>query len=160
MAARGIRRTDRVQNPQTVVVPERLQGREARVQAKVPVQVDHVLRGDRDARALLVVQPLAMRHDHVEPIDGAALEEANQNWKVGRLDGGTARGECCTRQEQRIKAQAHQREPTCFDEDTPIDHLGSLRPTVQPYCLWKSGPPNASPTASIRARTGSVISSS
>src|SRR5262245_23671889 len=87
MAARGIRRTDRVQNPQTVVVPERLQGREARVQAKVPVQVDHVLRWDRDARALLVVQPLAMRHDHVQPIDGAGLEEANQTWTVGRWDG-------------------------------------------------------------------------
>src|SRR5262245_23671890 len=65
--------------------------------------------------------------------------------KLGRLDGGTARGECCTRQEQRIKAQAHQREPTCFDEDTPIDHLGSLRPTVQPLLPLEVRPTQREP---------------
>src|SRR2546427_6426676 len=72
---------------ETPVVPQRLQGREARMQAEVPVQVDHVVLRYGDTRTLPVVQGVAVRHDHVESVHGAALEEADENWAVRRIDG-------------------------------------------------------------------------
>ena len=33
--------------------------------------------GHGDARALLVIRRLTVRNDHVQPVDGAALEEAD-----------------------------------------------------------------------------------
>src|SRR5437016_14664979 len=63
-------------------VPQWLERREARVQAEVAGEIDDVRSGDGDARPLAVVQRVAVRHDHVEPVHGAALEEADENRAV------------------------------------------------------------------------------
>ena len=68
------------------------------MQAEMAVEIHDVAGRNRDARALLVVRRLAMRDDHVQPVDGAALEEAHENRTVGRSDGRTAQGKCGARQ--------------------------------------------------------------
>ena len=90
-------------------VPQWLERREARVQAEVAVEIDDVRSGDGDARPLAIVQRVAVRHDHVEPVYGAALEEANQDAAVRRT-GGWADGEGGSGEEQRIQAKTEQRE--------------------------------------------------
>jgi len=60
------------------------------MQTEMAVEIHDVAGRNRDARALLVVRRLAMRDDHVQSIYGAALEEADENRTVGRLDGRTA----------------------------------------------------------------------
>ena len=53
------------------------------MQPEVPVEVHDVLRRYGDAGPLAVVQRVAVGYDHVEPVDGAALEEADQDRMVG-----------------------------------------------------------------------------
>src|SRR5881397_3844938 len=109
----------------------------------MPVEIDDVGRRNGDARTFLVIGTLAVGHDHVEAIDGAALEEANQN-RTGRWAEGLTGGKCRAREKQRIQAQAHQRQATGLYEHASRDR----------HCLWKSGPPKASPTAMVRACVG------
>ena len=90
---------------ETLRVPQRLEPREARVQAEVAVEIDDVRGGHGDARPLAIVQRVAVRHDHVEPVHRAALEETNQNAAIRRT-GGRAGGEGRSGEEQRIQAQA------------------------------------------------------
>ena len=59
------------------------------MQAEMSVQVDHIGLRDGDARALAIVQRVPVRHDHVEPVYGAALEEADEGRTVGRSDSRT-----------------------------------------------------------------------
>ncbi len=74
------------------------------MQAEVPVQVDHVVLRYGDTRTLAVVQGVAVRHDHVESVHGAALEQTNQHAAVRRT-GGRTDGKGGSREEQRIQAQ-------------------------------------------------------
>ena len=118
------------------------------MQAEMAVEIHDVGGRNRDARALLVIGRLAVWDDHVQSVDGAALEEANERRMVGRSAGRTA---CCEDRpckKQRIEAQAHEGEPARPHEDASRDG----------HCFWKSGPPRARPTASARACTGSVTS--
>ncbi len=150
VATRRVGRADGVNRGEALVVPQALERREARVQTEVPVQVHDVLRGNGDARPLPVVQRLTVGHDHVEPVHGAALEEANQDWVVRWNDGTMDRGKCGSRQKQRIQAEAKECEAARFHKDAPRDR----------HCFWNSGPPRANPTASVRACAGSFTSAS
>ena len=89
------------------------------MQAEVAVQVDHVLLRHGDARPLAVVQGIAMRHDHVEPVHGAALEQTNQDRTA--IGGSGRRGavgrEGRPSQEQRIQADAEECQPARLHED-------------------------------------------
>src|SRR6266540_1500984 len=135
---------------ETLVVPETLEWRETRVQTEVAVEVDQVLRGNRDARPLFVIQRIAVRDDHVQSVHGAALEEANEDRAVGRLGGWAVRCQRGSSQEQRIEAEAQEREASRLHEYAPRDR----------HCLWNSGPPSARPTAKVRACAGSFTSAS
>src|SRR6266705_5880682 len=100
------------------------------------VQVDHVGARHRDARALGVVRRFAVRHDHVQAVHGAALEEADES-AAARRAGGLAGGSvCCPGQEQGIEAQAKKRYATGSDEDASCDvHMTSVvarRPACPP----------------------------
>jgi hypothetical protein len=48
----------------------------------VAIEVDDGVLRDRDTRTLLVIRRFAVRHDHVQAVDRAALEEADQNRAV------------------------------------------------------------------------------
>src|SRR5205807_6704067 len=101
-------------------IPQRLERREARVQAEIAVEIDHVRAGHGDAGPLAIVQGVAMRDDHVEPVHGAALEEADENRARkgaegrGREVGGVRR----SGKEKWIEPQAEQREPARSHEHT------------------------------------------
>src|SRR5579859_1119921 len=112
------------------------------------IQIHDVRRRYGDARPVVVIGALAVGDDHVEAIDGAALKEAHQNRASGRAAGPGGGRKCRARQEQRIEAQAHERQAAGFDENTSRDG----------HCFWKSGPPSASPTAIARACMGSLMS--
>ena len=60
------------------------------MEAEVTIEIHHRTSGDRNPGPLPVILLLAMRHDHAEPVNGAALEEAHQGAAAGRLDGWTA----------------------------------------------------------------------
>jgi hypothetical protein len=83
MAARRIGRAHGVHHGQASIVPPRLQRGQTRMQAKEPVQVDHLAGRHGDGGSLAIVCGIAVRHDHVEPVHGAAHEEAYKNGRVG-----------------------------------------------------------------------------
>src|SRR5712692_10583259 len=66
MTAGPIRRADRMNRGEALVVPELLEGRETRMQAKMAVEIHDIAGRNRDARALLVIRGLAVRDDHVQ----------------------------------------------------------------------------------------------
>src|SRR5262245_7412053 len=117
---------------------QRLERREARVQPEEPVQVDGCVRrsawsrdGQRGSR--LVVRALAVRHDHVEAIDGAALKDGDQDLSPSVGSGDRA----C--QERWSKSEADESESAVFEKDASGNH--GL------YLLWNSGEPRSSATA-------------
>ena len=74
-------------NGQVALVPEWLERRQRRMQAEEAVEVEHFFARDVDAGAHRVVGPLAVRHDDVQPVRGAALEDDDQ--ALGCLPGST-----------------------------------------------------------------------
>jgi hypothetical protein len=76
-----------VNHGEALVVPQRLQRPEARVQPEIAVQVHDITRRYGDPGAFVVVQAVAMRHDHVQAVDGTALEETNEDGAGGRVGG-------------------------------------------------------------------------
>src|SRR5205085_3555605 len=120
VAARRVGGADRVDRGETLRVPQRLEGREARVQAEIAVEIDDVRLGHGDARPLAVVQRVAVRYDHVEPVHGAALEEANQDGAATGGNGrqGFVRAKGGPGQEQRVHAEAEQGHSSRLHEDT------------------------------------------
>src|SRR5258705_2218492 len=68
VAARGIGGADGVNRGETLVVPQALEGREAWVQAEMPVEIHNVVRRNGDAGPLPVVERVAVRHDHVQAV--------------------------------------------------------------------------------------------
>src|SRR2546426_12379503 len=87
VAARGVGRADGVDRGQALRVPPRLQRREPGMEPEVAVEVDDVRCRHRYPRPFPVIQGVAVRHDHVEPVHGAALEEADENRAVRRIAG-------------------------------------------------------------------------
>ena len=82
--ARRVGRAAGVDDRELPRVEERLERRQPRMQAEEAVEIDRRARSrpgraDRDARARLVVVALAERHDHVQSVDGAALEDRDQH---------------------------------------------------------------------------------
>src|SRR5436190_24117669 len=112
MTPRGIGRADGVQRRETLVVPQRFERREARVETEMAVEVDDIGPGNRDARPLVVIQRLAMRNDHVETINRAALVEAHQNWAARGGEWAAQGGKSGTAQKKRIQAQAEKGDRT------------------------------------------------
>src|SRR6266699_1161322 len=95
-------------------IPQRLEGREARVQAEIAVEIDHVRAGHGDAGPLAIVQWVAMRDDHVEPVHGAALEEADENRARKSAEGrGRPVGRIsCSGKEKWIQTETEEGEPS------------------------------------------------
>jgi len=65
-------------------IPQRLERRHPRMQAKVPIEIDRAVRRaglrDCDRRACAVIVSVAERHDHIEAVHGAALEDHDQQF--------------------------------------------------------------------------------
>src|SRR5260370_41021932 len=91
---------------EALVVPQLFQGRETRMQAEVPVEIDDRVLRHGDARPLLVVQRGAVRYDHVQTIDRAALEQADENRMVGWNDGRRECRKCGSSEGWRASAQS------------------------------------------------------
>ena len=89
VAAGRVGRAHGVHGGERFVVPQRLQRRERGVEAEVAIQIHDLPARHGDAGPLPVIQLLAVRHDHVEPVHGAALEQTNKRRTVGRSDGRT-----------------------------------------------------------------------
>ncbi len=68
-------------------IPQGLERGEAGVQAEIPVQVQDVLLGHGDAGPFAIIDGVTMGDDHVEPVHGTALEEANQDAAVRQTGG-------------------------------------------------------------------------
>ena len=102
-------------------VVERLERREPRVHPEEAVEIERRFgRGsgprDRDARPRRVVVALAEWHDHVEAVDGAALEDRHEDFAPW---GGFSDG---AREKLRREAQAHERQPAVLQEYSSRDH--------------------------------------
>src|SRR6185437_3411980 len=85
--------------------------------------------GDAGPRG--VVLALAEWHDHVQAVDGAALEDRDQHLaprRAGRLDG--------SREERGRESEADEREAAALEEHASGQHGGYLR--------WNSGEPSVS----------------
>src|SRR6266446_5036085 len=84
MRARWVRRTGGVHNRKLVLVKERLERREARVQSEESVQVDRRVRaatlrlGNRNCGPHAVVIGLAKRHNNVQAVSRAALKQHDE----------------------------------------------------------------------------------
>src|SRR5713101_9508755 len=102
---------------EALVVPQLFQGRETRMQAEVPVEIDDRVLRHGDARPLLVVERVAVRNDHVQTIDRAALEQADENRTVGRPDGRTDGGKRGAGEKERIEPEAHESKSPGLHED-------------------------------------------
>ncbi len=84
MRARAVGRSAGVDDRQLPRVVERLERRQPRMHAEEPVEIERRIRRragpcDRDARPRRVVVALAERHDHVQAVDRAALEDRHQH---------------------------------------------------------------------------------
>jgi len=86
MRPRRIGRSGCVDNRQVLLVEQRLQRRQRRMQSEKTVEVNRRIRplvaaagrpGNRNRRPQTVVRPLAMRHYDIQPIGGAALENGH-----------------------------------------------------------------------------------
>ena len=125
------------------VVPERLERRQRRMQAEEAVEVDGrrrrrraAGRGDGDAAARGVVVGVAVRHDHAEPVHGAALEDRDQDLRPRRA----APWAWAARTRKRgMPAAQRRRAPSApaFMNDRRVQQ--SMR-----YLLWNSGEPRTS----------------
>ena len=106
---RVVRRSTRVNHGQFAAVVDRLERRQPRVEGEEAVEIEPGVGaarpGNGDCRAALVIRALAVRHDHVEPIHRAALEDGDEQFLARRA------GCCRARKKRRRKSEADQREP-------------------------------------------------
>src|SRR6476646_1443987 len=121
-------------------VVERLEGRQPRMQTEEPVEIDgrvgtRAWTRYRDARPGAIVRVLAERHDHVQPVDGTALEDRHEYFSARRVGSGSRPGE-----EGGREAEADEREPAVLEEDASRVHL-------ETYRFWNSGDPSTSAMA-------------
>src|SRR5262249_17812300 len=116
-----------------------------RVETEEPVEIERAVfsvgrPGNRDAGPRLVVLGFAERHNDVQAVDGAALEDRDQPARPPR----SIRGERGAREKRRREAEAHEGEGAVLEKHSPGQHG---------HFLWKSGPPSASARSlSLRAR--------
>src|SRR5579862_4895823 len=78
MRSRGIGRTCGVNDGQLLLVPDRLQCPEGRVQSKEAVEIKHRLARDVDRWPHLIVRSLAMRDNNIETVGCSALKDDHQ----------------------------------------------------------------------------------
>ena len=88
---------------------------------------------DRDVRTQPVVRTLAMRHDDVQCVGGATLEQADQRLASRRsLERGAIhqlRAECRAPEEARAQTHRHEGKRTGFHEDSTVHwnaHVGVM----------------------------------
>src|SRR5215510_10737306 len=71
------------------LIPQRLEGRQRRMQSEETVKIEHLVARNIDARPHRVIGTLAMGYDDVEPIRRAALKNHHQPLELGPRFGGT-----------------------------------------------------------------------
>src|SRR5690242_19977028 len=103
--------------------------------AEEPVEIERAalcagLR-NRDRWAVLVIGALTERDDHVETVDGAALEDGNQDLLAG------PRRLRRARDERGGKAQADERRAAVSEKDSSRHH--GRDPFGSNYLFWNSG---------------------
>jgi hypothetical protein len=121
--SRAVRRSARVDDRERAVVPEALQRLQSRVQTEEAVEIDRAVLGiarfrNRDAGARAIVVRFAERHDDVEAVDRAALENRDQPLGADR----PVRRKRSAREECRREAEAHERERSMFQENATRLH--------------------------------------
>ena len=84
VAPHDARCADRMNRGEALRVPQRLERREPRVESEIAVQVEDITLGYGDAGPFSVIDRIAMRHDHGEPVDSAPLEQTHQDWAAAR----------------------------------------------------------------------------
>ena len=114
-------------------VEHRLQRRKRGMQPEESIEIDRgvfaaVRPRDGDGRAQIVIRLLAVRHDNVQPVRGAALEDRHQylfprRWRV--------RGIQRPLQPQRRRAHADHRQRRITKKNTPIRHTYFLLPLTR-----------------------------
>ena len=118
---RFVVRPARVNDRQLVALEIRVKRGHARMQAEEAVEIDRAVTlvrlRNRDRRPRAVVRLFAERDDHVEPVDGAALEDRDQDLlaRLGCL--GRARDEL------RRESEAHEREAAVLEEYASSHHV-------------------------------------
>ena len=122
MRPRGIGRSTRMDHCELAPRVQGVQRRQARMQAEVAIEVERAAgaAGSRDGnrRSCGVVLAIAVRHDHVEPVDRPALEHHDQHLAPpGRR--GHRFGE-----EMGREAEAQQRHRALLHENASILHVG------------------------------------
>src|SRR3989442_3760067 len=109
------------------------------MEPEVAVEVDDVRCRHRYPRPFPVIQGVAVRHDHVEPVHGAALEEADENRAVRRIAGWAVRCERGSGHKKWIEPEAHQRQTSRLHEHASRDcHRPTLltnRLSAYPPCI-------------------------
>jgi len=136
MRARGIGRAAGVDHRQMLGAVERGEGVHRRVQAEESVEVDRgcvVARRrrprNRDVVAMLVIERIAMRDDHRQPVRGAALKDAHQHLFAATAGVGAAcqrRPPQETRRPERARAPHRHRDPSALQEYPAIHAHGCL----------------------------------
>ncbi len=83
MRARRIRRPGGVDHGELLLLPHRLQRRHGRMQSEKSVQIDDIPLRNIDRRTHGVVRGFSMRHDHVQAVGRAPLEDHHQPLGAG-----------------------------------------------------------------------------
>src|SRR5215472_10509519 len=124
-----------------LLVPQRFEGSHRGMQPEEAVQVYDAVAaptgpGNGDARAHAVISLLAVRHNDVEPVGGAALEQNHQALAAG-AGSGSARGGLGSvdraRQKTRYDACAHDSQRPVSQENSACDGH-DVAPTKAPSC--------------------------
>src|SRR5579862_3773325 len=122
MGARGVRRTDGVDDSQLTILKERLQGLQAGMETEEAVEIDGCAgraatgRWNGNCGAQLVVVGFGKRNDYVESIHRAALKEHDHLLFARR--GGSGYGAL---QKRRERSHAEHGDATVFQEITTRD---------------------------------------
>src|SRR5579864_3377828 len=119
-----------------MLLPQRLKGRERRMQSEEAVEIEDRLPGNVDAGAHGVVLGLAMWDDDVKSIGRAALEDHDQALRTGGVLGGSESG---SGQETWHRGRADHGESAVAEKDATTDgHNVTLRRDVACYVLLTS----------------------
>src|SRR5215472_2238054 len=112
-----------------LLVPQRFEGSHRGMQSEEAVQVDDAVAaatgpGNGDAGTHAVVSLLGVRHNDVEPVGGAALEQHHQALAAGAGSGsacGSLGGVDRACQKTRYDACAHDSQRPVSQENSPCD---------------------------------------
>src|SRR5439155_7028084 len=104
MRACGVRRAGSMDDSQVALLPQGLKRGYGRMQAEEAVEVNHRASRDIDGWAHGVVGRVGMRHDNVQTVRGAALEDYDQAFV---LRSGFLCAVCGASEESRYSGRAH-----------------------------------------------------